>query len=158
MVKNIRKSIAVVAVVAMFAIMAPSAAINAISPEDSISPASTSSFWLIRNEYGPNPYIGYVYDLIPYDGPTGDYGISFRCEHYGSNGYNALHVMCRISNPNLRLVNDSGVLINSSTSQGVDRFVDNWYALNNYSGTVGYTATAYGFTPGVDQYVAGSAW
>ena len=66
--------------------------------------------------------------------------------------------MCKISNSALRLVDDSGVLINSSTSQGVDRFVDNWYALNNYSGTVEYTATAYDFTPCSDQYVSGSAW
>ena len=86
MVKNIRKSIVVVAIAAMLIMIAPSTELNAISPEDSIAPASTSSFWLIRNGYGPNPYIGYVYDLIPYNGSTGDYGISFRCEHYGSNG------------------------------------------------------------------------
>lgn len=159
MTKRISKMVTVIAVVLILAVTAMTTIVNAVSFDYSVMPLSQSSYWLIRNGYGPNPYIGYVNGLVPWSvNSPGDPGITFKLEYYAGCGYYDLYALCRISNSALRRYANNGVTINSNTINPLtDLFVDNWYPLNGNSGTVEYMATAINFTPGTTQYIAGSA-
>lgn len=162
MAKKISKMVTVIAVVLVMAVTAMTATVSAVSFDSSVMPLSQTSYWLIRNGYYPNPYIGYVYDLVPWSSSSsGDNGITFNLEHYNGCGYYDLYALCRISKSALRLYTNDGYRIDANTNINnppTDLFVNDWYPLNGYSGTVEYVATAYDFTPGTTQYIAGKAY
>lgn len=153
MVKNIRKSIAVVAVVAMLVLTTMTATVSAAAPNDAITPMSTDSYWYLTVGYGNNPVFGVVNDLVPLT----DIGITFRCTAYNNAGYSGFYAYGQINNPALRDDDSKGAILDYVGDDGTDIFRRGWYEINGNSGTVPYYVEANGYVLNVGQYINGYA-
>ena len=153
MVKNIRKSIAVVAVVAMLVLTTMTATVSAATPDSTAVPLSTDSSWRLYIVSGFYPLTGVVQNLVPLT----DYGITFRCTAYNDAGYSGLYAYGQIRDPWLRATYASGAILKYVGDDGTDIFADDWYSLNGNSGNVSYSVSAYDYVLDVGQYIFGIA-
>ena len=153
MVKNIRKSIAVVAVVAMLVLTTMTATVSAATPVSTAVPLSIDSPWNLTVGYGSNPYLGVVQDLVPLT----DIGITFRCTAYYDAGYSGFYAYGQINNPALRADDAKGAILDYVGDDGTDIFRRGWYEINGNSGTVPYYVEANGYVLNVGQYIKGYA-
>ena len=120
MVKNIRKSIAVVAVVAMLVLTTMTATVSAAVFAEKQDRKVTSS-----------PAYGTVYGLVQ----GKDTGVSFVCDSYSGN----IVVHATLTDLSLCLHNNDYVELSYNGDDGTVLFKDDWYLYSN--GDVGFVVT-----------------